>query len=57
VRCDPGSADGETEVTVVYDVTSLGTEGAEFVERLQDDYGAFIGGWRPEIIAALAAGG
>jgi hypothetical protein len=57
VRCDPGSADGETEVTVVYDVTSLGTEGAEFVERLQDDYGAFIGGWRREIIAALAAGG
>jgi hypothetical protein len=55
VRCDPGAAEDETEVTVVYDVTSLGPEGAEFVQRLRDDYGDFIGGWRREIVAALAA--
>ena len=48
-------APGETEVTVTYDVTSLGPEGAAFVEELQGGYDAFLAGWREEILAALAA--
>jgi hypothetical protein len=55
VCCDPGAADGETEVTVVYDVTALGPEGAELVQHLRGDYGDFIGDWRREIVAALDA--
>ena len=53
VRCEPGAADGETLVTVVYDVTSLGPDGAEFVQRLRDRYDAFLDSWREEIVAAL----
>jgi hypothetical protein len=43
----------ETQVTVVYDVTSLGPDGAEFVQRLRDGYDAFLDSWREEIVAAL----
>jgi hypothetical protein len=53
VRCEPGAADGETQVTVVYDATSLGPDGAEFVQRLRGGYEAFLDGWREEIVAAL----
>jgi hypothetical protein len=53
VRCEPGAADDETQVTVVYDVTSLGPDGAEFVQRLRDGYDAFLDSWREEIVAAL----
>jgi hypothetical protein len=54
VRCDPGASEGETEVTVTYDVTSLGPDGAEFAERLRDGYGAFLGSWREKIVAVIA---
>jgi hypothetical protein len=54
VRCDPGASDGETEVTVTYDITSLGPDEAEFVERLRDGYDAFLGSWREEIVATIA---
>jgi hypothetical protein len=47
-------APGETEVTVTYDVTSLGPEGAAFVEELERGYDAFLAGWREEIVAAVA---
>jgi len=53
VRCENGAADGETQVTVVYDVTPLGPDGAEFVRRLRDGYDAFLDSWREEIVAAL----
>jgi len=54
VRCDPGATARETEVTVTYDVTSLGSEGAEFVERLHGGYDAFLAGWREKIVAVIA---
>jgi hypothetical protein len=54
VRCDPGASEGETEVMVTYDVTSLGPDGAEFAERLRDGYDAFLGSWREKIVAVIA---
>jgi len=54
VRCEPGASDGETAVTVTYDVTSLGPEGAQFAERLRDGYDAFLGSWREKIVAVIA---
>lgn len=56
VRCDPGATGGETEITVTYDVTSLGPDGTEFVEQLRDGYKAFLSSWREEIVVVLAAG-
>lgn len=55
VRCVE-SALGETQVTVTYDVTSLGPEGRAFVEELSDGYEAFLGHWRHAILAALTGG-
>jgi len=55
VRCAPGATDGETVVTVTYDVTSLGPDGAELVERLRDGYDAFLGSWREQILRSLEA--
>jgi len=54
VRCEPGASDREAAVAVTYDVTALGPEGAEFVERLRGGYDAFLAGWREEIAAAIA---
>jgi hypothetical protein len=45
---------GETNVRVVYDVTSLGPEGAAFVDELRSGYDAFLEGWRQEIVTGLA---
>ena len=55
VRCSQSSAE-ETRVTVRYDVTSLGPEGADFVRELEAGYEAFLDEWRSEILAALATG-
>ena len=52
VRCTATAPD-ETEVTVTYDVTSLGPEGRAFVDQLSDGYDAFLGHWREAILAAL----
>jgi hypothetical protein len=54
VRCDRGASDGETAVTVTYDVTSLGPDGVEFAERLREGYDAFLDSWRQEIVAVIA---
>jgi polyketide cyclase/dehydrase/lipid transport protein len=56
VTCAPAGSSGETEVTVTYDVTSLGPEGAAFVERLRDAFDAFLEHWRQAILAARSAG-
>jgi Polyketide cyclase / dehydrase and lipid transport len=55
VTCTPAGSPGETEVTVTYDVTSLGPEGAAFVERLRDGYDDFLEHWRQAILRARAA--
>jgi hypothetical protein len=47
----------ETEVTVTYDVTSLGPEGALFVEELRSGYDGFLESWRRDILGGLANGG
>ena len=52
VRCTE-TARGETEVTVTYDVTSLGPEGRAFVDELSDGYEAFLEHWREAILASL----
>jgi len=52
VRCAETSPD-ETEVTVTYDVTSLGPDGRAFVEELSHQYDAFLEHWREAILAAL----
>ena len=44
----------ETRVTVRYDVTSLGPEGADFVQELEAGYDTFLDEWRREILAGLA---
>jgi hypothetical protein len=49
------SSPAETEVAVTYDVTSLGPEGAEFVEGLRDGYDEFLESWRQEILDGLSA--
>ncbi len=54
VSCSHGAATDETRVTVRYDVTSLGPEGAAFVERFQAGYEAFLEHWRAAIVATLA---
>jgi hypothetical protein len=53
VRCTE-TARGETEVTVTYDVTSLGPEGRAFVDELSDGYEAFLEHWSEAILASLA---
>jgi len=55
VRCRE-TAPGETEVTVTYDVTSLGPDGRAFVEELSDRYDAFLEHWREAILATLGGG-
>jgi hypothetical protein len=54
VRCSSESA-AETRVTVRYDVTSLGPEGADFVRELEAGYDAFLDEWRTAILAALSS--
>ena len=55
VECSPAASPEETLVTVRYDVTSLGREGVDFVEKLESSYDAFLDDWRREILAALAS--
>ena len=55
VTCTPAGSPGETDVTVRYDVTSLGPEGAAFVERLRDGFEAFLEHWRHEILRVRSA--
>jgi len=55
VTCSQGAATGECLVTVTYDVTSLGPEGAAFVQELQAGFDEFLGHWREQILAALWA--
>jgi hypothetical protein len=43
VDCSPAAAPDETRVTVRYDVTSLGPEGAAFVAELEAGYDASLG--------------
>jgi hypothetical protein len=42
-----------TRVTVRYDVTSLGPDGAAYVKEFEATYDEFLGKWRREILAAL----
>jgi hypothetical protein len=55
VECSQGATSDETRVTVRYDVTSLGSDGVEFVETLSTGYAAFLEDWRHEILAGLAS--
>ena len=55
VRCSQDAE--ETRVTVRYDVTSLGPDGAQFVEEFEAGYDAFLGEWRRAILAGLAGEG
>jgi hypothetical protein len=52
VRCLQ-KAQGETRVTVRYDVTSVGPEGVAFVQELEAGYDSFLEEWRHEILAGL----
>jgi hypothetical protein len=54
VSCTQSASRDETEVTVTYDVTSLGPEGAAFVEELETGFDAFLANWRVEILTGLA---
>jgi hypothetical protein len=54
VSCAEAASSDETQVTVTYDVTSLGPEGAAFVEELKTGYDGFLESWRQEILAHLA---
>jgi hypothetical protein len=56
VTCARSASPDETEVTVTYDVTSLGPKGAAFVEELEAGYDAFLASWREEILDGLATG-
>jgi hypothetical protein len=56
VTCGRSASRDETEVTVRYDVTSLGPEGVVFVEELEAGYDAFLASWREEILDGLAGG-
>jgi hypothetical protein len=56
VTCTPAASGTESEVTVIYDVTSLGPEGAAFVEEHRAGYDRFLEGWRQAILAYLDRG-
>jgi hypothetical protein len=53
VTCLPGTSSSETEVTVTYDVASLGPEGVAFVKELEASFDTFLDSWRGEIIDGL----
>jgi hypothetical protein len=48
-----GSSERSTQVSVTYDLTSLSPAGDTWLESLDADYEAAIGGWATEIAAAL----
>ena len=52
VHCSP-EAQGESRVTVRYDVTTLGPDGVDFVRHLEAGYDAFMEEWRRAILAGL----
>jgi hypothetical protein len=49
---EEGSAE-RTRVTVRYDMTSLGPDGAAYVEEFEAAYDEFLGEWRREILRSL----
>jgi hypothetical protein len=53
VTCLPGRSQGETEVTVTYDVTSLSPDSTAFVKELEESFDAFLNSWREGIIDGL----
>jgi hypothetical protein len=53
VSCTPGASADECVVEVVYDVTSLGPEGAAFARELEAGYDAFLEEWRAAILTSL----
>jgi hypothetical protein len=57
VTCAPVASSDETDVTVTYDVTSLGPEGTAFVKELEATFAAFLQKWREDILAAGAMRG
>ena len=57
VTCSQGAVDDECRVTVRYDVTSLDSEGAAFVEELRVGYDAFLESWRAAILSSHDARG
>jgi len=57
VTCRPSPSGQGTDVTVIYDVTSLSPEGTAFVEELSAGYDAFLEGWRQEILRSLGIDG
>jgi hypothetical protein len=54
VVCTTSACGEGTDVTVTYDVTSLGPLGHAFVEELQAGYDAFLESWRRDIVTARA---
>jgi len=50
VTCAEAAPPAGTRVTVRYDVTSLGAEGAAFVEELEAGYDHFLESWRRAIL-------
>ncbi|MFL5914831.1 MAG: hypothetical protein ACJ752_04235 [Gaiellaceae bacterium] len=53
VTCTPTASPAETAVTVIYDITSLGPEGVQFVNELSCGYDALLESWRQDILDAL----
>ena len=53
VTCTAGASADECRVTVTYDVTSLGEEGAVYVRELEAGYDDFLEHWRRAILAAI----
>lgn len=55
VACSPAAKQDKTQVSVTYDITSLGPDGAEFVTELEATYNEFLEDWRQQIVAVGAA--
>lgn len=55
VTCRSLAERDECQVSVTYDVTSLGPEGATFVREFEAGYRRFLDGWRTKILARLGA--
>src|SRR5262249_52011746 len=53
VSCTRSTSADATDVTVAYDVTSLGPEGAALVQELEANFDAFLASWRKEILQSM----
>ena len=53
VHCSPHPSGEGTQVTVRYDITSLGPGLRAFVEEVEPGYDAFMAEWRREILAGI----